>query len=749
MVDSEIRPVGSRGLMSVISQAIRNDRIVQVALIALGGVVAWYLFPFVSAESKVLLTNRVAPLVFLVLGIVAFQAGSESVPSRSERFFWSSLTLAFGFWIVVCLGRLVVSQRVIAVTLASDLLYAGLYLLLVLAVDSRPHLHSDWPFMSVERLLRWPAVALFVSGLLAYFVFLPAAANPGSYGTYLPSMYLFIALDAYLTVKLGMLLASAKSVRWRSLYLLMGCGTLFLMIDDVIEAMVWGELIDWSWGSVGNIVFVFPMIFFTLAARSRSYLGEGEGETEEPARDRFQSVAEQLVSYTVILPLIHFGGYFMGWLDPEVHPAREMLLFVWLILVGGLSGLQHSLLASRARQLASETSKTAEALRESEEQMRLVLERQAAEQARRLSDQKFARVFQASPDAMIIASVPQGSVIDANEPFLALAGREREALLGGPVAGLGLIPESVWKSVSSVMTPGGRIRNMEVTLDLPSGRRVECLISSERIELEGQDCVIVTARDITDRRKLESLRERLISELEAKNEELQRFTYTVSHDLKSPLITIRGFLGLLEKDALSGDADRLRGDIEQIVNASVQMQRLLDELLELSRIGRITHTPRNVSMNEIVEDCLSVLAGPISSRGVRVEVQQSLPVLYGDRVRLLQLLQNLVANAVKFMGDQQDPRIWIGAEEVDGEWICFVRDNGIGIDPQFSDRVFGLFERLNPAGDGTGIGLAIVHRIVDYHGGRVWVESEGEGTGSKFCFVLPNASELVSEISEH
>ncbi|MEW6348701.1 MAG: ATP-binding protein [Thermodesulfobacteriota bacterium] len=243
--------------------------------------------------------------------------------------------------------------------------------------------------------------------------------------------------------------------------------------------------------------------------------------------------------------------------------------------------------------------------------------------------------------------------------------------------------------------------------------------------------------DITDRRHEEKERDRLIGELEAKNAELERFTYTVSHDLKSPLITIKGFLGYLEKDMVSGNVERLRADSARIHHAVEKMARLLDELLELSRIGRIINPPEDVPLGRVVREVLDSLAGRIMERGVTIEIPEDLPVLYGDAVRLREVVENLLDNAVKFMGDQPGPRVEIGVRSGSGETVIFVKDNGSGVDPKYHEKIFGLFERLGHHTEGTGIGLAIVRRIVEVHGGRIWVESEGLGQGSTFCLTLP------------
>lgn len=225
--------------------------------------------------------------------------------------------------------------------------------------------------------------------------------------------------------------------------------------------------------------------------------------------------------------------------------------------------------------------------------------------------------------------------------------------------------------------------------------------------------------------------------LENKNVELERFIYSVSHELKSPLVTISGFAGLLQHDLEQGSVERVKHDLEQINLAIATMSRLFDDLLELMRVGHVVDNPEKVSLDRLVRETVDSVYPRISDSNIEIEVLPDMPEVVADPHRLREVLQNLIENSIKFMGDQPAPLIEIGARTGDTEVLCFVRDNGSGIDPAYHDRIFGLFDRLNAQVQGTGVGLPLVRRIVERNGGRIWVESQGLGKGSTFTFSIP------------
>jgi ligand-binding sensor domain-containing protein/signal transduction histidine kinase len=253
------------------------------------------------------------------------------------------------------------------------------------------------------------------------------------------------------------------------------------------------------------------------------------------------------------------------------------------------------------------------------------------------------------------------------------------------------------------------------------------------------------------RRRAEELERRVAErtrQLAEKTEELESFIYTVSHDLKAPVISLQGLASLLQAELGENLSPNAAFYLERIQANAKQMQRLIAELLELSRIGRMRGPSLPVSMRELVEEVLAELHGQIELKRARVRIADALPTVVGERTRLRQVWANLISNALRFSRPHVPPEIEIGARRERKDVVAFfVRDNGIGIAPEHREKIFEIFYRVEGRyhdEEGTGVGLAIVKRIVHAHGGRVWVESEGLGKGSTFWFTLPIAPETPS-----
>jgi PAS domain S-box-containing protein len=372
-----------------------------------------------------------------------------------------------------------------------------------------------------------------------------------------------------------------------------------------------------------------------------------------------------------------------------------------------------------------------------------ITERKMAEAALHESENRYRAVVEDQTE-FICRFTPEGTFTFVNDAYCRYFGLKREECIGKrhtvvlPPDDLSLMKKHI-RSLT-LENPVGFIEHRIIML---SGE-VRWQRWSDRAIFDKDGHVVEyqsVGKDITERKKAQFQREALIKELEQKNAELERFTYTVSHDLKSPLITIRGFLGLLEEDALKADTVSLKKDINRIKSATNKMEDLLRDLLTLSRIGRVVGPPTMVSFTTIIEDAVELLEGAIQQREVTVEIALDMPVVNVDRDRVREAVMNLVENAIKFMGDQPHPKIEIGVRYDRDQPVFFVKDNGIGIEPQYHTKIFGLFEKLSANTEGSGTGLTIVQRIIEVHGGRIWMESEGLGMGSTFCFTLPGVPE--------
>jgi PAS domain S-box-containing protein len=367
-----------------------------------------------------------------------------------------------------------------------------------------------------------------------------------------------------------------------------------------------------------------------------------------------------------------------------------------------------------------------------------VSEQRRARQALLASEDRFRVLSEAAFEG--IGFSDQGKIVDVNDQFADMFGITREQMIGTHVSAY-VAPESLERVRSRMSSDSGE--PYEHLAQRPDGSVFPVEVRARRVQIGGRSMRVSALRDITQQKEAGAERERLIAELRLKNEEMGQFIHTVSHDLKSPLVTINGFLGLLERDLRDGDAERVRSDVGRIGSAARKMMHLLDDLVELSRVGRVGNTAFEVSLRDIVDDALERVSGPLAERKVEVDVMADLPTVFGDKVRLVQVVQNLLENAVKYMGSRDDPRIQIGVRPDPDGVTCFVRDNGMGVDPRYAQRIFNLFEKLDPRSEGTGVGLALVKRILEFHRGSIEVESDGTH-GSTFVFRLPKM-----EPSEH
>jgi PAS domain S-box-containing protein len=349
-----------------------------------------------------------------------------------------------------------------------------------------------------------------------------------------------------------------------------------------------------------------------------------------------------------------------------------------------------------------------------------------AEKALVQSEQRHRALLNALPDLMFLLD-REGVFIDCHIPEGVMTLVAKEDFLGKKASQV--LPQNLATlTMEKIKTlrSGGKTQVYQYQLEEgPQIRTYE----SRMVNCENGDFLTII-RDITEQTAHQD-------EIKRINEELKNFTYSVSHDLRSPLMSIKSFADFLEKDIKAGRSDRSQTNLDYIKFSVNRMNELLEGLLELSRIGRKKGNWQTVSLKELIKRISILLSASLQEHKVKLILPEKDLLLEGDSVRLAQLFQNLIENAVKFRGHNDQSRIEVGWERTEGIYKIYVRDNGKGIEPRQLGKIFELFHQIDPKAKGTGIGLTIVKRIVEVHGGSIWASSEGEGKGTTIWFTIP------------
>jgi hypothetical protein len=363
-------------------------------------------------------------------------------------------------------------------------------------------------------------------------------------------------------------------------------------------------------------------------------------------------------------------------------------------------------------------------------------------------ERKFQLVLDSVPSGIVMVD-SDGRIVLTNSEIEKMFGYDSSELLGKQIEIL--VPMRMkpkHKQYRSDFIAHPAKRQMGAGRDLRGIKKDGCEIPVEiglnHLQAAGETFVIATVVDITARKSFEERLSQVYREIQQKNEEMEQFVYTVSHDLKAPLVTSMAFLGFLKEDLTAGKYDDVTDSLARLEKAYRKMQELIDDLLKLSRVGRIEVQLERLPLNDVFTNILEYLGESLEKKKIEFRLPADLPTITADRKRVHQIFENLITNAIKYASDVPHPRIEIIWNKTNTETQICVKDNGPGIEKQFHKKIFGLFQRLQTSHEGTGVGLAIVSRAMQLHNGRAWVESE-PGHGAAFWVAFPDRELPTSE----
>jgi PAS domain S-box-containing protein len=390
--------------------------------------------------------------------------------------------------------------------------------------------------------------------------------------------------------------------------------------------------------------------------------------------------------------------------------------------------------------------------------VRDITEHKYADNALKESENRYRLLFNIGNDALFVYHLTEkdpGKFIEVNDIACERLGYSREELLNLTVADISKLDPGALKTEFKRLLQEKQI-NLETVHITRDGREIPVEVSANLFALDGRTAVLAIARDITKRLKAEEERERLLTTLKGKNDDLEQIVHISSHDLRSPLVNITGFAGVVDrnieqavemlsgsgkKDAALGQLQHLleidtRKAVEHISQGTRRMGSLISGLLRLMRLGKMDIEIQQLNMNALLGEIMHSFSYRIEQAGVQVEIGD-LPSCNGDQLQVGQVFSNLFDNALKYLDAERSGVIRVSGQQTGRLVEYCVEDNGIGIAPEDNDRVFQLFHRMNPpATAGEGVGLTLIKKIIDRHGGQVWLESVA-GEGSRFYVSLP------------
>lgn len=500
---------------------LQNDPIAGLTLGIFLATALLYLVPVLADEQLTFASRRLGPFVFLTMVVAALHQGLDRVKAKADREFWRDLLRGFVcWWIAAALILFFPSPETkpFAVDFISSVLYALFYVFMLMAVESQPHRRHRWRPLRLERRLSWATVTAVTVGLFLYFPFLALWTDPEAYRSGIPDLSLYLTLDGYLSLRLVYLLRVTRSPRWRVTYALWAAASLTISGNDVAEALALATNQKmWHWDALGNVLLYLPYLFLVAAARLRHH--PFPWEPPPPAsrirlEENLPGPLGQTMTFILIFPLIHFGGYELGLLEPPSQFRREVLILVWLPILGAIAVLQYRILERVLAELREERQSSERALHKTQKELRLAQERQHIVEALKASDKRFSKAFRACPDVMAISRLSDGHLIEVNDSCRKVFGYEPEEFVGHTSEELGLWADAALRAHAVEELD----RHGQVTMVSPfrkkSGEERWGLFSARRIDIDGEKHLFSITRDVTRTKGREEALRRRIEPLE-------------------------------------------------------------------------------------------------------------------------------------------------------------------------------------------------------------------------------------------
>jgi PAS domain S-box-containing protein len=384
--------------------------------------------------------------------------------------------------------------------------------------------------------------------------------------------------------------------------------------------------------------------------------------------------------------------------------------------------------------------KISEAQRKKAEDLlkKVVTKSERAYETMKESETRYRRLFETAQDGILILDGQTGQITDVNPFLINMLGYSHKELLRKQLWEIGTFQDIASSQAAfSELQDKGYIRYEDLPLETKGGSKMNVEFVSNVYLVNGNKVIQCNIRDITKRKKAESKLSYLTDNLKRSNTDLQQFAYAASHDLQAPLRNIEGFVKLFERRYRKQFDEKADELIDFIIEGVIDMQSLISDLLEYSQIETKGKKFKLVDSSLSVAQAMADVESFIEETGAEVSYDDPLPKVLADKSQLRRLFQNLIGNALKFRS-KRNPKVNISAQQKDKKWLFSVSDNGIGMEPKDTERIFNAFQRLHGKTEypGTGIGLALCKKIVERHGGSIWVESEF-GKGSTFYFTIP------------